>query len=371
MLELMRAADIPIPEYVPPRRSTSSAGSSRNALPDPAPPSDDGMGNMEDEDAESEDAEHDALVDPCPEDDPAPVRDAASNEHAVLSGDCSNDAEDFPGERWQHYFVKDRAHGFKCLKCSLVGRDISDLRDKDCKIPRPSGPSPSPTSTAPTSPAPTSTSALHPNALGASAAVVGEKAALDGAATRVLEEMRQLERVERDLAHELEYQALLEEEESLELAMLESELAQLELLEKQSAFETSSRGPPPASAPLPSMVVPAEAPPAASVPKAGDEVDDRKGGKRPWPKPDLMPPPKKPLLLNPTKADELPPLSPSSQDRYRSYWSRFVATPQNHHGRKATVEPTFVPALTTWTRSPWTSTRCMWTHFLLLQAALG
>ena len=102
MLELMRAADIPIPEYVPPRRSTSSAGyfaamdsilfwgkydiyicdiyiynklyinctcpklakcfdepyclfrpswrgSSRNALPDPAPPSDDGMGNMEDE----------------------------------------------------------------------------------------------------------------------------------------------------------------------------------------------------------------------------------------------------------------------------------------------------------------------------------
>ena len=26
MLELMRAADIPIPEYVPPRRSTSSAG---------------------------------------------------------------------------------------------------------------------------------------------------------------------------------------------------------------------------------------------------------------------------------------------------------------------------------------------------------
>ena len=43
-------------------------GSSRNALPDPAPPSDDGMGNMEDEDAESEDAEHDALVDPCPED---------------------------------------------------------------------------------------------------------------------------------------------------------------------------------------------------------------------------------------------------------------------------------------------------------------
>ena len=141
-----------------------------------------------------------------------------------------NDAEDFPGERWQHYFVKDRAHGFKCLKCSLVGRDISDLRDKDCKIPRPSGPSPSPTSTAPTSPAPTSTSALHPNALGASAAVVGEKAALDGAATRVLEEMRQLERVERDLAHELEYQALLEEEESLELAMLESELAQLELL---------------------------------------------------------------------------------------------------------------------------------------------
>ena len=225
-----------------------------------------------------------------------------------------------------------------------MGRDISDLRDKDCKIPRPSCPSPSPTSTAPTSPAPTSTSALHPNALGASAAVVGEKAALDGAATRVLEEMRQLERVERDLAHELEYQALLEEEESLELAMLESDLAQLELLEKQSAFETSSRGPPPASAPLPSMVVPAEALPAASVPKAGDEVDDRKGGKRPCPKPDLMPPPKKPLLLNPTKADELPPLSPSSQDRYRSYWSRFVATPQNHHGRKATVEPTFVPA---------------------------
>ena len=26
MLELMRAADIPIPEYVPPRRSSSSAG---------------------------------------------------------------------------------------------------------------------------------------------------------------------------------------------------------------------------------------------------------------------------------------------------------------------------------------------------------
>lgn len=225
------------------------------------------------------------------------------------------------------------------MKCSLVGRDISDLRNKDCKIPRPTGPSP--TSTAPTSPAPTSTSALHPNALGTSAAVVGEKAALDGAAARVLEEIQQLERVERDLAHELEYQALLEEEESLELALLESELAQLQLLEKQSALETPdsdrSPGPPPASAPMPSMVVPAEAPPAASVPKAGDEVDDRKGEKRPCPKPDLdlMPPPKKPLLLNPTKADELPPLSPSSQARY-------VATPQNHHGRQAVVGPTSV-----------------------------
>ena len=75
------------------------------------------------------------------------------------------DDEEHPGEPWGYYVVKDREHGYKWLECSKVGH-VSDIRSKDCKTPKPVDSTSMPSS---------STSVPHPNAAGASAAVVGEK----------------------------------------------------------------------------------------------------------------------------------------------------------------------------------------------------
>ena len=221
--------------------------------------------------------------------------------------------------------MKDLAKGFKCLKCMACG-DVSKIRDMDCKIPRPRASEPSPPSS--------STSVLsHPNALGASAAVVGRDIALKGV-EKLEKEKQKLEDVKRKLSDELDYQALLEEEEQLELAILEMEL--LELEEKQiieSVMEESLKPEPVPVAPVdPSPANPEPLPetkaPSQLVPSGSASSDGNKGKKQ---------------VFGGESKDELLPLSPASQRRYRSYWTRFVATPQNHHARVPGVEAPPVP----------------------------
>ena len=152
-------------------------------------------------------------------------------------------------------------------------------------------------------------------------------------------EKQDLEGLKRKLEDELEYQALLEEEEQLELALLEVEL--LELEEQQileSVMEESLK-------PDPMPVVPADPSPARPEPlpektmvtkelsqlvPSGKASSDGKGGER-------FTHGKKQVFGGDSK-DELVPLSPASQQRYRAYWGRFVATPQNHHARVPGVE---------------------------------
>ena len=173
------------------------------------------------------------------------------------------------------------------------------------------------------------------------------------------------------------------------------------------------------------MVVPAEAPPAASVPKAGDEVEWQEGWEealakaRPhattkeafafesdkgWWASSFEPIQPRPvsLLLVPVcghaakpprsqshcganlRSSSPPAWTTCGQPVFDIYiWCHlhfsheqvclsrstriYVYFKKKGHGKEITP----AKALTTWTRSPWTSTRCMWTHFLLLQAALG
>ena len=38
-------------------------------------------------------------------------------------------ADSHPGEPWEHYIVKNREHGFKCLKCGKVGY-VTNIREQ-------------------------------------------------------------------------------------------------------------------------------------------------------------------------------------------------------------------------------------------------
>ena len=192
----------------------------------------------------------------------------------------------------------------------------------DCKTPRPR---PSDLSL------PSSSTCVlnHPNALGASAAVVGRDIALKG----MEKEKQELEGVKRKLSDELEYQDLLEEEEQLELAILEMEL--LELEEQQildtAVAESLKPGLMPVVPADPSPAHPEPLPEKKVVPtvpsqlvSSGKESPDGKNGKK--------------QVFGGESKDELLPLSPASQQRYRSFWTRYVATPQNHHARVPAVE---------------------------------
>ena len=131
--------------------------------------------------------------------------------------------EEFPGEPWEHYLVKDRPRVYECLKCCLVDADTEKIRSQQCKIPKPVPVVPSP-------PAPPRESII---ALGASAAVAGVEMAVRGCAQHAAlqEEAKYLEQLEIQLAEEVELEQLLEEE-----LRLEGEAVQLELEELMEQY---------------------------------------------------------------------------------------------------------------------------------------
>ena len=255
------------------------------------------------------------------------------NHHAMTEN------QEFPGQPWEHYLVKDRTRGFKCLKCGKMWHDVSELRAKPCKIPRPEPkPCPSPLARA---------TAAH----GASAAVVGkelatlgcsevatlerEKAALEEESLYLMEllaiqELRELELEleEAELeAQIMEYNSYESEEVQLSRALKES-LEEVQILEAHVP-EILGKESKPVTESTPTLSTPT---PSAHVSEAAAE-------------PDMMPPPApvgskrkepekgdQPTTAMAKKAkvdsDELPVLSQEEQKPYQKFWARYVATPQ-------------------------------------------
>ena len=204
----------------------------------------------------------------------------------------------------------------------MVTGMVADIRNQDCKVLPPR----SPMSACP------STGRLHPNASGASAAVIGEALAL----RQMEQEKEQLEGVKRRLSHELELQALLQEQEHLELCLLEMELLELEekqiidtmdTVREEPVKEPSNPVPPPShpepmsenkvvakepSESLSSSIASSESGLGSSDGKSVASSAKSHGEKRAL-----------------ESKEEIAPLSPAAQKRYRTYWARFVATPQN------------------------------------------
>lgn len=173
-------------------------------------------------------------------------------------------------------------------------------------------------------------------ALGCSAAARGEgsfpKARLDEIEQFQLEKAM-LESLEEELALELPYQTLLEQEEALEIQLLDKQIKELEIaMNRVSMTDPTEVAPAVDAGGLDIPHHPSTAPvePAASVdpatPKPVPDVDvvkvvERDDGKRASPDSKHLPKSK--------HDSELPQLSPSTKQRYRSYWARFVAAPQN------------------------------------------
>lgn len=243
--------------------------------------------------------------------------------------------------------MKNPSYGYKCLKCLAVG-DVSDIRVTACKVAPPT----EPTSAVATSPLATTA--------GASAAVVGRENALKGleilAQERTLrEEKALLEKLEAELAQELQYQTLLEEEEALEVALLDLEIQRLEKglgdlsvapvsetkpVETATSTETSVDLP--KSDSIDSHHTTQEDPVASGTVSgdAGEEGGEKKRKrlrKLTTEESVPLPPTKKPAVETKTKNDELPLLDPSTQKLYKGYWRKFVATPQNHAGQPPTA----------------------------------
>ena len=251
--------------------------------------------------------------------------------------------EEFPGEPWEHYLVKNRPRGYKCLKCFLVGADTEVIRSQGCKIPKPVPVVPSP-------PAPPSDSII---ALGASAAVVGVEMAVKGCAQHAALEVetKYIEQLEIQLAEEVELEQLLEEELRLEEEALQLEIE--ELMEKYQnlgeeeqnlgeeeqlqmaisrSLEDSSLG----DSPEPVATEPV----AKGVPPKPEVAEHPVGVKGPCVMESLEPkknPPRKMKRKLEIKDDEIPELSPEIQKKYRSFWGRYVATPQ-HNGERSEVK---------------------------------
>eukprot|EP00438_Fugacium_kawagutii_P018657 Skav210088 [mRNA] locus=scaffold1510:249316:251576:- [translate_table: standard] len=233
----------------------------------------------------------------------------------------AENTEDFPGEPWEHHLAKHRPHGYKCLKCSLVGKEVDEIRKQQCKISKPQPVAPVPA----TSSGPTSSASV----VGASAAVVGVELAKLGLATLADAEKERvaLEKVERELAQKIEaqewYALQLELEEAeleaqeLELELYETEEQQLERAIKESLEEN---GVTPA-AEL-SKVAASEMPPPAPKRKRLRLLRDI---------PEPVENPSKMSKTNEPHDVELPSLSRAETKLYQAYWARFVATPQNGH----------------------------------------
>lgn len=245
--------------------------------------------------------------------------------------------EEYPGLPWEHYLVKCRTHGFRCLKCSLVGDDATALREKACKIPRPNQPGSA--SASPTPSATPSQAAM----MGASAAVVGTELAVLGCSQRadMEREKAELEKLEKELAQQIETQAIKELEEQLAELELEEQIAEYQVyeteeqmltralresLEEARAFDDifddgcpglgDAAGECDERASREVMPMTNDMPPPPPVEKRKKPVE-----------PSTMPSPKK-SKVTADKPDEIPVLSPKSQKPYQKFWSRFVATPQ-------------------------------------------
>ena len=258
----------------------------------------------------------------------------------------ADDPTHFPGKPWEHYIVKDKAHGFKCLKCKLVGY-VSDIREKDCTL-LPPGKHEAPPTTEPT------TISTGSDGLVASAALVGEKQAKAGVIANpptlvptvtvsTLTTTRDFERdLEREIAAlvaleaELEYQAMLEEEEQAELAELDSQIKELETyMTEEEQLERA----------LQESLQEAKE-------REAEETVAKLTKKRPLSMGEvgcLEPPAKKTCAApdpkkEPKGTDQIPELDPKARKIYKDYWARFVATPQNN-GRSSTASEGMSPSL--------------------------
>ena len=173
--------------------------------------------------------------------------------------------------------------------------------------------------------------------------MVGQAAAVAGLASMEDKtEKIELDSVKRKLSEELDYEALLQEDQELELALLELELLHLQEQEQQ-VIEQSAK---------PDSEVPPSTPVAATPPGKAlghpDTLPTKNDTANALPEPAVSVPKdcgddecvKPPLkkLKSGKKAfvdekDQLPVLSPTTKAKYQSWWSRHVATPQNHvHG---------------------------------------
>ena len=260
-------------------------------------------------------------------------------------------ALEFAGEPWEHYIVKDRDNGYKCLKCSKVGYNI---REQSCKIPKPGDEVVLPATSSPAS------STSH---AGASAAVVGRAACAAGLppdrraslassadldvddvdvesemAALVLEvelQEKMLAKVHQakadeqialiesaEVSNEMEDEelAMQMELEELEMQLLQLDLSEAEALElamKESLEEAKAR----------------ESEGGGEDAKPADPTDapvsERPALHRGEPLPETSPEDKKPKNKSRGKTDELPEVSAEDKKKYKNYWSRYVATPQN------------------------------------------
>ena len=255
-----------------------------------------------------------------------------------------------PGKPWLHHIVKDPVNGFKCLKCSTTGY-VTDIRDKNCIVAPPSETAGSPMVT------PTSTT----RGFGASAAVVGSEMAKASVATLGVipstvplntpvpipttdagELQRQIDMelaLLGNLEAELAYQDVLAEEEALELAELEEQIEELEgymteeqMLEraiKESTEEQHERDRAEIEEKDGATTTVKRSLSAALTDAAEPPVKKAACGKSTGPKDD---------------PDQILPLEPEAKQIYVNYWSRFVATPQNH-GRSVDDAKNMPPSL--------------------------
>jgi len=301
------------------------------------------------------------------------------NDHAM------DENQEFPGQPWEHYLVKDRARGFKCLKCSKMWHDVSEIRAKPCKIPRPEPEQcPSPLARA---------TAAH----GASAAVVGEELATLGCSElatfgRLEREKAALEEENQKLMELLAIQELHELELELQEAELEAQIQEYNFYESEEAqlsraLRESLEEDQILEANVPEILGKKSQPvtestPTGSTPTPSAYVSEAAAES------DMMPPPApvgskrkepekgdEPTTAMPKKAklnsDELPLLSPDEQKPYQKYWSRFVATPQiggyrEPHG-PCLASPPPAPTLV----SPAVSTTILRLMFLFIADAFG
>lgn len=147
---------------------------------------------------------------------------SAATSATTVPGKGAEDPEEFPGEPWDHYLVKDKTHGYKCLKCNRVGNDATHLREQSCKIPVPMKVS----SSAPATPS--------LSGIGCSAAVVGRELSMKQLSKSDIEkEMEELQALEKQLHDVLVVQEAKEVAEAQELSELEEQMRELRMYETE------------------------------------------------------------------------------------------------------------------------------------------